>query len=124
MFIKTLENHQEVLAFRVHPNCLAHTRDVILKLVVICAAWLRLAQYRNAWISGSSCPMDPCRGLRVTQNAYFSLLTHTKKLLLVTFCDLTAETGVGFGTHGAGIGNGNGQMDSIHVDVQNLGREL
>ena len=28
--------------------------------------------------------------LRVTQSAYFSLLTHTKKLLLVTFCDLTA----------------------------------
>ena len=38
--------------------------------------------------------------LRVTQSAYFSLLTHTKKLLLVTFCDLTAETGVSFRTHG------------------------
>ena len=25
--------------------------------------------------------------LRVTQDAYFSLLTHTKQLLLVTFCD-------------------------------------
>ena len=36
------------------------------------------------------------RGLRVTQNAYFSLLTLTKKLLLVTFCDPTAETGVSF----------------------------
>ena len=33
--------------------------------------------------------MDP-EGLRVTQNAYFSLLTHTKQLLLVTFCDMTA----------------------------------
>ena len=43
--------------------------------------------------------MDP-RGLRVTHNAYFSLLTHTKKLLLVTFCDLTAKTGVSFWTHG------------------------
>ena len=43
--------------------------------------------------------MDP-RGLRVTQNAYFSLLTLTKKLLLVTFCDPTAETGVSFWTHG------------------------
>ena len=43
--------------------------------------------------------MDP-RGLRVTQNAYFSLLTLTKKLLLVTFCDPTAETGVSFPTHG------------------------
>ena len=39
------------------------------------------------------------RGLRVTQNAYFSLLTHTKKLLLVTICDPTAETGVSFRTH-------------------------
>ena len=42
--------------------------------------------------------MDP-RGLRVTQNACFSLLTLTKKLLLVTFCDPTAETGVSFRTH-------------------------
>ena len=36
----------------------------------------------------------PCHldfmSLRVTYNAYFSLLTHTKQLLLVTFCDLTA----------------------------------
>ena len=45
------------------------------------------------------------RGLSVTQNAYFSLLTHTKKLLLVTFCDPTAETGVSFRTHKR---NGNG----------------
>ena len=30
------------------------------------------------------------RGLRVTQNVYFSPLTHTKQLLLVTFCDTTA----------------------------------
>ena len=29
-------------------------------------------------------------GLRVTQDAYFSLLTHTKQLLLVTLCDTTA----------------------------------
>ena len=43
--------------------------------------------------------MDP-RGLRVTQNAYFSLLTLTKKLLLATFCHPTAETGVNFRTHG------------------------
>ena len=33
--------------------------------------------------------MEP-RGLKVTQNAYFSLLTHTKQLLLVTFCHPTA----------------------------------
>ena len=43
--------------------------------------------------------MDP-RDLRVTQNAYFSLLTLTKKLLLVTFCDPTAKSGVKFWTHG------------------------
>ena len=30
-------------------------------------------------------------GLRVTQDAYFSLMTHTKQLLLVTFCDTTAR---------------------------------
>ena len=35
-------------------------------------------------------------GLRVTQNAYFSLIKHTKQLLLVTFCNLTAGTGVSF----------------------------
>ena len=28
--------------------------------------------------------------LRVTHNAYFSLLTNTMQLLLVIFCDLTA----------------------------------
>ena len=43
--------------------------------------------------------LDP-RSLRVTQNAYFSLLTHTKKLLLVTFCETIAEIGVSFRTHG------------------------
>ena len=42
--------------------------------------------------------MDP-RGLRVTKNAYFSILTHTKKLLLLKFCDLTAKTVVSFRTH-------------------------
>ena len=39
-------------------------------------------------------------GLRVTQDAYFSLLTHTKQLLLVTFCGKTAGGGVRFRTHG------------------------
>ena len=50
--------------------------------------------------------MDPIRVLRVTQNAYFSLLTQTKKLLLVTFCDPTAETGVHFRTDGRRIEDG------------------
>ena len=39
-------------------------------------------------------------GLRVTQDAYFSLLRHTKQLLLVTFCDKSAGSGVRFRTHG------------------------
>ena len=44
--------------------------------------------------------MDP-RALRVTQNVHFSLMTHTKQLLLVTFCDNTAGNGAFFGhTHG------------------------
>ena len=33
------------------------------------------------------------RGLKVTKNAYFSLLTHTNQLLLVTFCDTIAGIG-------------------------------
>ena len=39
-------------------------------------------------------------GLRVTQDAYFSLLTHAKQLLLVTFCKNTAGNGANFWTHG------------------------
>ena len=39
------------------------------------------------------------RGLRVTQNAYFLLLTYTKQLLLVTFCNPTAEIGSGMQCH-------------------------
>ena len=40
------------------------------------------------------------RGLRLTNNAYFSLFSHTKTLLLVPFCDTTAETDVSVRTHG------------------------
>ena len=36
--------------------------------------------------------------LRVTKNAYFSLITHTKQLLLVTFSNTTAEIGASFRT--------------------------
>ena len=36
----------------------------------------------------------------MTQNAYFSLIAHTKQLLLVTFCDTTAGIGASFRTHG------------------------
>ena len=34
--------------------------------------------------------MDP-KGLVVPKNAYFSLLTHIKEVLLVTLCDTTAD---------------------------------
>ena len=50
-------------------------------------------------------------GLGVTQNAYFSLLTHAKKLLLVAFCDPTADTGVSFRTHEWNGNKTNGQTD-------------
>ena len=40
--------------------------------------------------------MDP-RDLRVTQNAYFSLLTRIKQLLHMTFCDGTVEIGANSG---------------------------
>ena len=36
--------------------------------------------------------MDP-RGLVVTKNVYFSLLTHTNQLLLVTLCHTPAGIG-------------------------------
>ena len=38
------------------------------------------------------------RGLRVTQDAHFSLLIHIKQLLLLTLCDMTAgsENSKGF----------------------------
>ena len=39
--------------------------------------------------SASPCLMD-LKGLRVTQNTYFSLLTDTKQLLLLTLCDPTS----------------------------------
>ena len=43
--------------------------------------------------------MNPT-GLKGNQNAYFSLLTHTKQLLFVPFCDKTAGIGVSFQTDG------------------------
>ena len=42
---------------------------------------------------------QPDLGLRVAQDAYFSLMTHTKQLLLETFCDNTAGIGASFQTH-------------------------
>ena len=47
-------------------------------------------------------------GLRVTQNAYFSLMTHTKQLLLVTFCYTTAGIGASFRTDARRTADGGG----------------
>ena len=55
-------------------------------------------------------------GLRVTQNAYFSLLTHTKQLLLVTFCDTTAGNSVSFRTHRRTNERTDGQTDAGWTD--------
>ena len=86
-------------ASRVHPrcakahNCLGPTLGtglnsdhVVLKLSIRTLA--------SPWQQRSDL------GLRVTQDAYFSLMTHTKQLLLVTFCDTTAGNGSYFQSHG------------------------
>ena len=70
-------------------------------------SWLHLASW------------TPGRGLRGTKNTYFSLLTHTKKLLLVTLYDLAADTGVSFRTDGGGGGGlteAEGQTD-VEVEI-------
>ena len=51
-------------------------------------------------------------GLRVTQDAYFSLLSHTKQLLLVTFSDTTAGIGASFRTDGRQTAAAEGQTDA------------
>ena len=56
-------------------------------------------------------------GLRVTQDAYFSLLTHTKQLSLMTFCDKTAGNGVIFRTHRHTEGRNDGMTDG-QTDVE------
>ena len=59
------------------------------------------------------------RGLRVTQNAYFLLMTHTKQLLLVTFCYTTAGIEVRFRTDEGrtdGRGSRNSYLDKRKID--------
>ena len=55
----------------------------------------------------------------MTKDAYFSLLTHTKQLLLVTFCDTLAGIEVSFGTDGTRTGQTelDGRMDR-QTDVE------
>ena len=57
-------------------------------------------------------------GLRVTQNAYFTLITHTKQLLLVIFCYTTAGIGANFRTDAqtADGGRTEGQTD-VEVEI-------
>ena len=60
-------------------------------------------------------------GLKVTQDAYFSLLTHTKQLLLVTFCDTLAGIEFSFWPDGTGRTDGqtNGRTDGqTNVEVE------
>ena len=54
-------------------------------------------------------------GLRVNQDVHFSLLTHTKQLLFVTFCDRTTGIGASFwsNTHNC---KKDGQKD-VEVDT-------
>ena len=72
------------------------TRKYPLRGYILC-----VLTHTTAWDQhwgGDEHLKDP-RGLKVTQNAYFSLMTRIKKLLLVTFCDQTAKPGVSFQTH-------------------------
>ena len=66
-----------------------------LLLVTFCGVFAPDFNMCNSDLPGL---MDP-RCQRVTQNAYFSLLTHTKQLLSMILCDLTAEIGASFWTH-------------------------
>ena len=83
--------------------------DVFLRLYICSSASPRMAAvWRCFWnsdhvvsklsIRTSASPRQQWShwGLRVTQDAYFSLLTHTKQLLLVTFCDMTSGIGASF----------------------------
>ena len=49
--------------------------------------------------------------MRVTQNAYFSLITHTKQLLLVTVSDTSAGIGASFRTDTRQTAAAEGQTD-------------
>ena len=56
----------------------------------------------------------------MTKDAYFSLLTRTKQLLLVTFCDTLAGIEVSFWADGTGRTNGqtDGQTPDGQTDVE------
>ena len=57
-------------------------------------------------------------GLRVTQNVYFSLMTHTKQLLLVTFCYTTAGIRASFRTHARTDARTHARTEEGQTDVE------
>ena len=57
-------------------------------------------------------------GLRVTQNAYFSLMTHTKHLLLVMFCYTTAGIRASNRTHAWMDARTHAQTEEGQTDVE------
>ena len=70
----------------------------------------------------SYCLLYP-RGLRVTQNAYFSFLTHTKQQILVTFCDTSVKTGASFQTRRMSVTMTDGRTD-WQTDLEVLDRSF
>ena len=89
--------------------------DEILKRVLIHAACLHLTYLGNEHSLASPCLMDP----RVSEGGpecKFLLLTHTKQLLIVTFCEMTAGYGASFQTHKRTHGHTEGQTD-LEVEI-------
>ena len=64
------------------------------------------------------------RGLRITQKEYFTLLNHTKKLLLVIFYGTTEENGASSWTHKRTNGQADGWTDrrGIYLDLLSVKR--
>ena len=56
-------------------------------------------------------------GLSVTLNAYFSLMTHTKQLLLVTFCYTTAGIGDNFRTDAQMDGGRTEGQKDVEIEI-------
>ena len=94
---------------------------MITCLLLSCVSRVREVLKLNIRTSASPRRQPSQWGVRVTQDAYFSLLTHTKQLLLVTFCDTLAGIEVSFWADGTGRTNGrtNGRTDGqTNVEVE------
>ena len=52
------------------------------------------------------------------QNAYYSLMTQTKQLLLLTFCKTIAGNGASFWTHGRRTDGGRTAEGQTDVEVE------